>query len=390
MSPRAALEWSLAAVALAAPLSIAGMNLALALLSAAVAWHLHHDERARASLVLVLRSPAFKLAAAGAVWALVASLAGIDPARSLNAWPKELHKLWVFAALGTGLATARREKALGGLACGLAAAGLVGLIQTACLSGGDAGFVRARGFIHAVVYGEITGLGLLGAASYLALGGLTGGVRKSAAAVAVVLAAALLLNQTRAVLIALAAAVPAVALEAPRLRRGLLIAALSLAGVMAVWEVMPTGGRNLRTLLQGGPAGAAHRARLVLWHGAWSMARERPVTGVGPGNFRRAFEESRLDSRLDGERIWGSAHNLYLHQLAERGVPGLALLSALFFVFYAGARRAWRERRDAPAMWALTAAVAFAVMNMTETAWQTEQAATYFLLCWLWGAGPRA
>ena len=390
MNPRAALEWSLAAVALAAPLSIAGMNLALALLTAAVAWDYRRDERLRASLSAVSRSPAFKLLAAGTAWALASSLTGIDLARSLNALPKELHKLWVFVVLGAALATTRRDKALVGLAGGLATAALIGLTQTASLSGGEAGFVRARGFVHAVVYGEIAGLGLLGAAAYLALGGVEGRARKAAAAVTVLLAAALLLNQTRAVLIALAFVVPAAAWEAPRLRRLLLITALALAAVLALWEVMPTGGRNLRTLLQDGPASSAHRARLILWSGAWKMARERPVTGVGPGNFRRAFEESRLDARLDGERIWGSAHNLYLHQLAERGVPGFALLLALFIAFYAGARRAWRARRDATALWAMSAAVAFAVMNMTETAWQTEQAATYFLLCWLWGAGPRA
>ncbi len=390
MNPRAALEWSLAAAAFAAPLSIAGTNAALGLLTVCAAWAWRRDAALRAGASAAVRDPAFKLLAACAAWALASSLAGVDSAASLRAWPKELHKLWTFVALGAVLAACRREKALGALAAGLAASALVGVLQTTCLSGEEAGFVRARGFVHPVVYGEIAGLGLLGVASYLAFGGLSERTRKAAAAVAALLAAALLLNQTRAVLLALAAAVPAAALEAPRLRRLLLAVALSSVAVLAVWEVMPTGGRNLRTLIQGGPEGAGHRARLVLWTGAWDIARERPATGVGPGGFRRAFERRRLESTLDGERVWGSAHNLYLHQLAERGVPGLLLLLALFAAFYAGARRAWRERRDAPALWALAAVAAFAVMNLTETAWQTEQAATFFLLCWLWGAGPRA
>ncbi|MDX6769818.1 MAG: O-antigen ligase family protein [Elusimicrobiota bacterium] len=390
MNPRAVSQWALAAAAFAAPLSIAGVNAALGVLTVSLAASWSSDPGLRAALRDALRSPVFKLLAAGAVWALVCAAAGLDSSRGLRAWPKELHRLWAFLALGAALGSVPRAKTRAGLAAGLVAAALVGLGQTVFLSGGEAGFVRARGFVHAVVYGEMIGLGLIGAAACLGLAALAPGARRASAAGALLLLAALAANQTRAVLLASAAAATAAALEVPRLRRGLLAALVSLVALGVAWEFAPTGGRNLRTLLSDSPEASAHRARLVLWDAALAMARERPVTGVGPGSFRRAFEETGAQGALDGERVWGSAHNLFLHQLAERGFPGLGLLLALFWAFYAGARRAWLERRDAAALWSLAATAAFVVMNLTETAWQTEQAATFFLLSWLWGAGPRA
>jgi O-antigen ligase len=388
MTPAAAVEWALAAVAFAAPLSIAATNASLGLLSAALLWAAASEPAYRSALRAASRHPVLRLLALGAGWALVCALAALEPGRAAALWPKDLHKLWAFAVLAAALGAAGRGHALRALGAGLGAAALVGIGQTLSLSGGEAGFVRARGFIHAVSYGEMMGLGLLGVACWLAVSAPKGRERGAVIASAAVLTAALALNQTRAVLLALGAAVPAAALEAPRLRRLLLGALLALAALAGAWELMPTGGRSLRGLLSGSSS-PAHRARLVLWKEALGMAAERPLTGVGPGGFRSAFERRAPAHGLDAERVWGTAHNLYLHQLAERGVPGLLLLLALFGAFYAGARKAWRERRDAPALWALTATVAFAVMNLTETAWQTEQVATFFLLCWLWGAGPR-
>jgi O-antigen ligase len=117
------------------------------------------------------------------------------------------------------------------------------------------------------------------------------------------------------------------------------------------------------------------------------IARDRPLTGVGPGGYRLAFERYHPE-KLDGEGAWGNAHNVYLHQLAERGVLGLLLLCAALTVFLLGARRAYRDRRDARSLWAATATAAFLVMNFTEVAWQTEQVVTFFFFLWQIGAGP--
>ena len=81
--------------------------------------------------------------------------------------------------------------------------------------------------------------------------------------------------------------------------------------------------------------------------------------------------------RIDGEGTWGNAHNVYLHQLAERGVPGLLFLLAAMWAFLSGAWRTARARADSRSLWAATAAAAFIVMNFTEVAWQTEQVVTF-------------
>lgn len=388
MSPRRALDWSLAGLAFAAPVSIAGMNAALVLLSAALLWAWTDAELGpalRRASVESLSSPVFGLLAASSLWFFISGLAGEDPARSLKLAPKELHKLWAFAALAAALGAARRGPALTASALGLAAHALIGMIAAAAAAWQDGAPLRARGFIHPVSYGNILGLAFVFAACALARPS-SPAERRAARSLAALLGTALVLNQTRAVLLASAAAAVAAALAAPALRRRMLGALLALAAVAAFWEVMPTGGRNIRTLLSR-EEGAGHRSRLVLWDAALAMSRERPLSGVGPGNFRSAFERLH-PTPLDSDRSWGSAHNLFLHQLAERGVVGLALVAALFAAFAAASWRA-ALRGSAAGLAAFAGTAAFLVMNMTETAWQTEQVAAFFLLIWTWGAGPR-
>lgn len=389
MTPQRALDWSLAALAFAAPLSVAGMNASLCLLSAAVLWAWRDPEagpHVRQALAEAAFSPVLALLGASALWFLVSSFAADEPARSLRLVPKELHKLWVFFALMGALGAARRGPALRASALGLGAHALIGIAGVAAAAWAHGGPIRARGFVHPVSYGNILGLAIVFAACALTRPS-SAPERRAAGALAALIGLALVLNQTRAVLVAAIAAAAAAALAAPVLRRRIIGALLILGAVGTLWEFMPTGGRNLRTLFSGGEAGAGHRSRLVLWRTAAEMTLGDPWTGVGPGNFRSSFER-RHPAPLDAERSWGSAHNLFLHQSAERGAVGLLLLLGLFGTLAASAWRASRQR-PAAGLAAFAATAAFFVMNLTETAWQTEQVATFFLLVWTWGAGPR-
>jgi len=121
---------------------------------------------------------------------------------------------------------------------------------------------------------------------------------------------------------------------------------------------------------------------------AWHIAQDHPATGVGLGRYRETFERYHPE-RLDGEGTWGNAHNVYLHQLAERGLPGLLTLLVVLGTLLAGAWRAERARSDAWSLWAATTTAAFLVMNFTEVAWQTEQVATFLLFVWLLGTSVR-
>lgn len=388
MTPRRALSYCLAALAFALPLSIAGANAALAALTLALIWFFASDRRAAlSSLSATARSRVFLALAAYAAWSLTSSLAALDPAASLRLWPKDLHKLWVFLAVGAAIIAADGVPVAGPLAAGFGLHAAVGVFQAAHAWIGGAEHIRAHGFLHAVSYAEILGLGLIGAAAYLARPGAAPR-RRTAAILIALLAAALVASQTRAVLAALAAAYMAACVLEVRWRRHAMAALLILGGVVALWEVMPTGGRNIRGLFSRSEASSAQRSRFILWEVALSAARERPLTGVGPGGYRDAFARHHPEP-LDGESAWGNAHDIYLHQFAERGVPGLLLLLAALAAFLIEARRADEKRRDAWSLGAATTTAAFIVMNLTEVAWQTEQVATLFLFLWLLGAGPR-
>jgi len=387
MTPRRALSYCLAALGLSLPLSIAAANVSLAALTLAFFWLLASERRAALdSLREAARSPIFLALAAYAGWALISSAAGLEPAASLRLWPKDLHKLWAFLAIGAALALADRVRVAGPLAAGFGLHAAVGVYQALRLWAAGADQIRARGFLHPVSYAEVLGLGLIGAAAYLARPG-EAPRRRAAVGLIVVLAGGLIASQTRAVLAALAAAYAAAFILDARWRRHALAALLILAAVVGVWEVMPTGGRNIRGLFASADA-SSQRSRFILWDVAVKAATERPATGVGPGRYRDAFAAHHPEP-LDGERGWGNAHNLYLHQLAERGAPGLLILLALLVAFALAAARSERERRDSWSLGAAAATAAFLVMNLTETAWQTEQVATLFLFLWLLGAGPR-
>lgn len=391
MTPRRALSFFLAALAALLPVSIAATNVCLAAISACLVWSLALPATrpgAATAIVRTLRSPVFVALAAYACWGLVASLLGLSPSDSARLFYKDAHKLWAFLAIAAALATAETASLAKPFALGLGLHAVYGVAQAAWQLDQGLDRIRAHGFLHPVSYAETLALGLIGVAAYRVRAAATSRSRKAATALTLVAAAALVLSQTRAIPFALLAAFAAACFAEPRWRRHALKAFLALLCVAAFWEVMPTAGRNIRSLFSHDAHTSAHRSRLVLWDVAVSIARENPLAGVGPGNYRRAFERHHPE-KLDGEGSWGNAHNLYLHQLAERGSIGLFVLLGLFAALWTGALKAERLRRDAWSLWALAGTAAFLVMNMTEVAWQTEQVATLFLFSWLLGAGPR-
>jgi hypothetical protein len=64
--------------------------------------------------------------------------------------------------------------------------------------------------------------------------------------------------------------------------------------------------------------------RPTLWHDALTLMLEEPVAGVGPGRFAVKSPTARSDPDL------GWAHNDFLEQGAETGVPGFVLMVLIF------------------------------------------------------------
>ncbi len=83
--------------------------------------------------------------------------------------------------------------------------------------------------------------------------------------------------------------------------------------------------------------------RIDIWRAAVTVFTERPLTGVGAGNFAFVSPDYSYSAALiaatreDGSG--GVAHNIFLSVLAETGVIGFLLFGALLLSAYASARR---------------------------------------------------
>ena len=80
--------------------------------------------------------------------------------------------------------------------------------------------------------------------------------------------------------------------------------------------------------------------RPALWHDALVIARDHPVSGVGPGGFASTSPTARADA----DARW--AHSAWLQQLADQGIVGLVLFAGAIGV---GWWALLRRRADAMA-----------------------------------------
>ncbi|MDE2237432.1 MAG: O-antigen ligase family protein, partial [Elusimicrobia bacterium] len=331
-----------AVLALAAtlPVSIAGVNCLAVALTALLLWMNSSGDR------LPWRAVATPFSAwllAYFCVAIVVSAAGVDPATSWPMLHKDLHKLWLTALLLAALPLADRKRLWPALGTGFTLIAAAGIAQTLLLRMPDGTMIRAHAFVHPVTYGEILSLGFLGAACLRGLGEKAP-PKKALDAFLVLSGAALFLNQTRGALLGLFVGLLALACGDKRLRRLALFAVAGLPLVLALWELLPNNHTIAQMVIRSrepGPNGAL--ARLILWRVGWDIFRSHPWLGAGPGNYRTLFTHY-FQGVLDGQRVWGSAHNLYIHQAAERGLLGLAALGGLLATM---TWRAWRRVQSA-------------------------------------------
>ncbi len=334
------------------------------------------------------RKPAIAALAIYSIVGMLVSVSGLSPWRSLHETGKDWHKpLALFVMLTTlGFRPKLHLERVFAFSFGLAA--LIGLFQSATQRIGDA-WLRAHAFVHPVTYGEMMACAVLGGACFWGRkeAGLESPLAKRCASGFLVLAyAALVLNQTRAAVIGLAAGFAAVCWFDKTLRRWAIPAVVLLISTFGVWEIMPTGGRNLETLLLSQSAPGTLNpslARWQFWSVAWRVFLDHPWFGVGQGNFKTVFG-SYISGINYNQDDFGSAHNLYLHQLAERGIVGFAALAAALGVLTLRAYRRASANPNAWNLWAWGAIVGFLAMNITEVAFQNELATTLILFVWAW------
>jgi O-antigen ligase len=370
--------------ALLLPVTIAGSNLALGVLAFCLLARARTDGRRmlaawRAEPVL---AAVVLYGSAGALAAFFSA----SPAASFRDAIKDWHRLWALVLFVAALAIepkAPLRQAFGWL---FGAMALYGVAQTVFGHGPNGMMVRAHGFVHPVVFGQQMALAALGGACVL-LRPARKDPRAAAAVFTALVCAALVLNQTRMALLAAFVGFGLVAFLEPKARRFAVPAVIIVVIVGAAWEFMPNGGRSISGLFKHYDPKNPHQARWLLWDIARRMFHDHIWTGAGPGGYQRLFL-TYYPGMIDNETPWGSAHNLYLHQLAERGIIGGIALLVLCATLLMRAVRAARTEIDASSLWSAGAVAVLLTMSMTETSFQNEQFATLFLLIWAWGTAP--
>ena len=122
------------------------------------------------------------------------------------------------------------------------------------------------------------------------------------------------------------------------------------------------------------PTGTAQR-RLELWRSALTAFFHHPVLGVGPGNFRM-LREILPTLHLHPLQLYVrglSAHNLFLHYLAETGLLGATALMALFVNQFRISRWTWRQElplcQIGSSLALYVAGLMFLVTTLLEAGW---------------------
>lgn len=86
----------------------------------------------------------------------------------------------------------------------------------------------------------------------------------------------------------------------------------------------------------------AETGRIEVWKRGMVYFWERPVFGVGAGNFSAREGRRRLSQHRPGP--WSSAHNAYVQAAADLGAIGALLFLALMASAARRAKRMWRAR----------------------------------------------
>ncbi|MDE2867822.1 MAG: O-antigen ligase family protein [Chloroflexota bacterium] len=356
------------------------------LLGALVVWIFGRDARVRASV------PTYTLGLLlFAGWLMVTALVAVNPTLVL----KEVLKWLQIAVALVILSDLMREpsgRRIVAWTVGTAVllqAGL-GLVQTAAAAG-PVGFVvggvlRAFGtFDQPNPYGGYLGIHLpliLAAAIYA-----RGSRRRWLVLLGIVVLMGIVASRSRGAWLGVGASSLIVALVAGRqasLRaRGLLIAAAAAVLVIAVAASGGVFDRALppdisRTLQGEHPVDDLVRdrahddfaitQRVAHWAAGWRMFQDRPLLGVGAGNFDDAYRGYALQPF---DEPLGHAHNVALNYGAEAGLPGLLLFGGLILWALGIAASAVRRGRGGAFEWTavggLGALVGFVTHNLVDS-----------------------
>ena len=103
-----------------------------------------------------------------------------------------------------------------------------------------------------------------------------------------------------------------------------------VAGSLAIGLVAITDGSRISSLAQRVISeDAGFSGRTSLWNSAVEMTKTRPLLGWGLGSFSPTYSVLSSAGTVDNRPFHATAHNLYLHVSAERGILGFLALGLL-------------------------------------------------------------
>jgi len=100
--------------------------------------------------------------------------------------------------------------------------------------------------------------------------------------------------------------------------------------------------------------------RLNNWKISWNIFLEHPLTGVGSGMLPGYLEPYKEKGLID---FTSHAHNMYIHELAEGGVPGFILVIGTQLYFFIKYFRVHKSAFD-PLLKAVSLGVALSLLNL--------------------------
>ena len=137
---------------------------------------------------------------------------------------------------------------------------------------------------------------------------------------------AIILTLSRGGAVGLAASVGYFAIKSSRkYRNGIWVGILCIA---AVYSAPASWFQRMETI-QSYDTEASAYGRIQAWKAAIQIALDRPLTGVGPGNFVQIYATQYRPEIYSIGDAWKATHSLYFQTLAELGFPGLLALAAI-------------------------------------------------------------